>query len=68
MKTITFSTHLIGSNRKLLKIIEHGSKIARSSVSDCHLLPVRLQMAIETLFLPIFYLRSLTFLIVAYLA
>ena len=33
--------------KKLLTINEGGSKIARNSVFDCHLLPVWQQMAIE---------------------
>ena len=32
---------------RLLTIDEHGSKIARNSVFNCHLSPVRRQMAIE---------------------
>ena len=31
----------------LLTIDEHGSKIARNSVFNCHLLPIRRQMTIE---------------------
>ena len=34
-------------SKTLLTIDERGSKIARSSVFDCHLSPVRRQMAIE---------------------
>ena len=42
-----------------LTINERGSKIARNSVFNCHLLPVGRQMQTKTLFLAIFDLRSL---------
>ena len=57
-------------SKTLLKIDEHGSKMARNSVFDCHLSPVGRQMANKkTLFLTIYNLRSsivLTFSIAAY--
>ena len=34
-------------SKPLLKIVERGSKIARTSVFNCHLSPVGRQMAIE---------------------
>ena len=46
-------------SKAFLTINEHGSKIARNSVFDCHLSSVGRQMAIATLFLTIFDLRSL---------
>ena len=55
-------------SKSLLTIDERGSKIARNSVFDCHLSPVR-QMAIENSFSNDFDLRSsivLTFSIAAY--
>ena len=48
---------------------EHGSKFDRYSVFDCHLSPVRRQMAIENTVSIDFYLRSslvLAFSIAAY--
>ena len=57
-------------SKTLLTIDEHGSKIARNSVFNCHLLLVGRQMQSKTLVLTIFYLRSLivlTFSIAAYL-
>ena len=53
----------------LLTIDESGSKLARNSVSDCHLSPVGRQMAIKNSVSTDFYLRSsivLTFSIAAY--
>ena len=34
-------------SKMLLTIVEHGSKITRNSVFDCHLSPIRRQMAIK---------------------
>ena len=48
----------IGGNRKYSTIDEHGSKIARDIAFDCHLSPVGQQIAIKTLFLGSFDLRS----------
>ena len=63
------STPDMRQSETLLTIDERGSEIATTNVSDCQLSPVRRLMAIETLFLTIFGLRSsyiLTFSIAAY--
>ena len=43
----TFITPGRRQSKRLLSIIERGSKIGRNSVFDCHLSPVGRQMAIE---------------------
>ena len=45
-------------SKTLLTINEHGSKIARNSVFECHLSPIRRQMPIQNSEI-IFDLRSL---------
>ena len=57
-------------SKTLLTIIEGGSKIARNSVFDCHLSPVKRQMTIENSVCSDFDLQStivLMFSIVVYL-
>ena len=44
---MTKSTQDRGQSKTLLTVNEHGSKIARNSVFNCHLLPVRRQMAFK---------------------
>ena len=64
-KMADMSSHGVGGNRKCHAntIEEHRSDINTNSVFDCHLSPTGYKRQSKTLFLSIFYPRSLIFLL-----